>query len=96
MRRSLKMKVLVVLVMILIMTAISTMANAADANYSVGMSLTSSSKLKAGDTVRIEVNLTSINAGDGIDTITAAINYDANVFEDITTADMTASNDWTP
>lgn len=97
MKRNLKTKTLIVMIiMIMMMATVCTIVNAAELNYSVGMSLTSSSKLKAGDTVTIKVNLTSINAGEGIDTITAAINYDANVFEDITTADLTASNDWTP
>ena len=96
MRKNLKMKAFIVIAMIIMMITISTIVNAAETNYSVGMSLTSSSKLKAGDTVTIKVNLTSINAGEGIDTLTAAINYDANVFEDITSSDLTASNDWTP
>lgn len=96
MRKNLKIKACIVMAMIIMMIAISTIVNAAETNYSVGMSLTSSSKLKEGDTVTIKVNLTSINAGEGIDTITAAINYDANVFEDITSSDLTASNDWTP
>lgn len=96
MRKNLKMKAFIVIAMIVMMITISTIVNAADVNYSVGMSLTSSSKLKAGDTVTIKVNLTSIDAGNGIDAIEATINYDANVFEDITSADITASNDWTP
>lgn len=95
MKRKSKIKILIVFI-ILMMTTISTIVNAAEENYSVGMSLTSSSKLKAGDTVTVQVKLTNINAGEGIDTITAAINYDSNVFEDITSADLTASNEWTP
>ena len=42
------------------------------------------------------MNLTSINAGEGIDTITASINYDSNVFEDLASSNLTASNEWTP
>lgn len=74
-----------------------TIVNAADTtNYSVGMSLTSNSKLKAGDTVTVSINLTSINAGDGIDTITAKLNYDKNVLEQITVSNFSANNAWTP
>lgn len=96
MKQSKTIKTIIAIAVIIMMITVSTIVNAAETNYSVGMSLTSSSKLKAGDTVTINVNLTSINAGEGIDTITASINYDSNVFEDLASSDLTANNEWTP
>ena len=71
---------------------ISTISNAA----SVGMTLSSNSKLKAGDTVTVTMSLGNIDAGNGIDTITAELNYDKNVFETVETSNLIASNSWTP
>lgn len=85
---------IVVFIAIMILT-VSTVVNAETGeNYSVRMSLTSNSKLNAGDTVTVSVNLTSVNAGNGIDTITAELNYDTNVFEEISSSNFTASNGW--
>lgn len=95
MKNNLKVKSLMTIIIIAIMLTISTIANASTGD-SVGMSLTSSSKLKAGDTVTVNVNLTSINAGNGIDTITAELAYDTSVFETLSSSSFTASNDWTP
>lgn len=81
----------VVFIMALILT-ISTIVNA----YSVGMTLTSNSKLKAGETVTVTVNLGTVDAGNGIDTITGELNYDKNVFETLASSNFTASNEWTP
>lgn len=95
MKSNFKMKSLMAIVIIAIMLTISTIANASTGD-SVGMSLTSGSKLKEGDTVTVNVNLTSINAGNGIDTITAELAYDTSVFETLSSSSFTASNDWTP
>ncbi len=83
--------VTVVFIMTLILT-ISTIVNA----YSVGMTLTSNSKLKAGDTVTVTVNLGTVDAGNGIDTITGELNYDKNVFETLASSNFASSNEWTP
>lgn len=95
MKSNSKMKSLMMIAIIAIMLTISTIANASTGD-SVGMSLTSNSKLKEGDTVTVNVNLTSINAGNGIDTITGELSYDTNVFETLSTSSFTASNEWTP
>ena len=60
------------------------------------MTLSSNSKLKAGDTVTVTMSLGNIDAGNGIDTITAELNYDKNVFETVETSNLIASNSWTP
>ena len=42
------------------------------------------------------MSLGNIDAGNGIDTITAELNYDKNVFETLETSSFVASNSWTP
>lgn len=96
MKKNLKMKSIITIIIMGVMIVASTIAYAADETYSVGMALKSDSKLKEGDTVTVNINLTSIKAGDGVDTISAEINYDEKVFEAITTADFTSSTGWTP
>lgn len=91
-----KLRTKVFISLIILINLISTIAFAAESKYSVGMSLTSNSKLKEGETVIITVNLTNINAGEGIDSIKAKINYDKNVFEEITVSNFTSANSWNP
>lgn len=95
MTNSLKLKTLLTVVMIIMVISVATIVSAVD-NYSVGVSLTSNAKLKEGETINVSVNLTSVNAGDGIDTITAELEYDKNVLEPITAANFAGSNSWTP
>ena len=83
----------ILLIMVMLVTALSVTVKA-DNNYSVGMALTSNSKLKAGATITVSVNLTSINTGNGIDGIEAGLEYDKNVFEEITDSSLKSSNDW--
>lgn len=96
MKTNLKNKVLITLLAIVLLLSATTSVFAAETNYSVGMSLASSSKLKEGDTVTVKVNLAAINAGEGIDTIVAQLNYDEDVFEALTSSNLTAGTDWTP
>lgn len=87
-----KLKTLLTVSIMALIVVISTISNAA----SVGMTLSSNSKLKAGDTVTVTMSLGNIDAGNGIDTITAELNYDKNVFETLETSSFVASNSWTP
>ena len=87
-----KLKTLLTISIMALIVVISTISNAA----SVGMTLSSNSKLKAGDTVTVTMSLGNIDAGNGIDTITAELNYDKNVFETVETSNLIASNSWTP
>lgn len=87
-----KLKTLLTVSIMALIVVISTISSAA----SVGMTLSSNSKLKAGDTVTVTMNLGNIDAGNGIDTITAELNYDKNVFETVETSNLIASNSWTP
>lgn len=87
-----KLKTLLTVSIMALIVVISTISNAA----SVGMTLSSNSKLKVGDTVTVTMSLGNIDAGNGIDTITAELNYDKNVFETVETSNLIASNSWTP
>ena len=87
-----KLKTLITVSIMALIVVISTISNAA----SVGMLLSSNSKLKAGDTVTVTMSLGNIDAGNGIDTITAELNYNKNVFETVETSNLIASNSWTP
>ena len=87
-----KLKTLLTVSIMALIVVISTISNAA----SVGMTLSSNSKLKAGDTVTVTMSLGNIDAGNGIDTITAELNYDKNVFETVETSNLIARNSWTP
>ena len=97
MKKTLRIKSYFALTIATVIILMFTMVNAAtDNNYSVGISLTSNSKLKEGDTVTVNVNLTSVNAGNGIDTIAASIDYDTNVFEVLSTSNLSMTNEWAP
>lgn len=62
--------------------------------YSVFISLKSNSTLKEGQIVNVNVDLSSINAGNGIDVIVARLNYDTNVFEVLTSRDLKSNTGW--
>lgn len=51
--------------------------------------------LKPGDTVEINLNLSDIDAGDlGINTLEAVLEYDSDVFEEVTQSSLTSLNNW--
>lgn len=94
--KELKIKSLITICIIAMIVIMNTVVLAADTNYSAGILLTSNSKLKEGETVTINVNLSDVNAGAGIDALTAEIEYDTNVFEELSTSSFTSSTNWTP
>lgn len=92
-----KIKSLIAIAIIAMIVVMNTAALAADTNYSAGISLTSNSKLKEGETITVNVNLTSVNAGAGINALTVdAVEYDTNVFEELSTSSFTSSTNWSP
>ena len=88
-------KTIIAILTIIMLIAINTIALAAS-SYSANVSLTSDSKLKEGDTVTINVNLTSVNAGNSVPALTAQIDYDTSVFETLTASDLKSTTGWTP
>lgn len=79
-------------ILMVVMLALGTTVLAAD--NSVSVSLTSNSKLQENSTVVINVNLTNVNAGEGINGLIASLNYDKNVFETVKSSDITSSTQW--
>lgn len=88
-------KAIIAILTIIMLITINTIALAAS-SYSANVSLTSDSKLKEGDTVTINVNLTSVNAGNSVPALTAQIDYDTSVFETLTASDLKSTTGWTP
>lgn len=79
-----------VITLAIIMLVVLSGAKIVNADESVGMSLTSSSKLKAGETVTVSVNYTQSVTG-GIGSIMGTLNYDSDVLEYVSVA---AAGDW--
>lgn len=90
MNRTKKMKILLLILVISIMVCLSGTVNAA----TVKMTLTSDSQLVAGDTVVVNLKISEINAGDGIDAIAGTLDYDKNVFEEVTEDSFEGKNKW--
>lgn len=81
--------------MLIILTIILTFTGISHAAGSVTMQLTSSSKLEAGQTVEVTLAITNIDAGEGIDTVTAQLDYSKEVFEPITgKKSLEGDGDW--
>lgn len=95
MKRNIKNILFVIMIMLVMILTLSINVKAAnEKGYTVSMSMTSDSKLVEGDTVLVNVKLTNINAGKGIDTLTAQIDYDTNVFETLTSSDFASNTSW--
>ncbi len=83
-------KIVIMLMIVLVLISYVGVVNAA----SVGMTLNSSSKLKVGDNVEVTLKISNITAGEGIDAIVATLNYDKNVFEEVSQNNFTGMNQW--
>lgn len=96
MKKQLNAKSLIAILIIAMIVIANTVVLAADTDYTAGVALTSNSELKEGEIVNINLSVTNINAGAGIDTITAAIEYDKNVFETLSTTSFISNTSWIP
>lgn len=76
--------VIIIFAIILSIASFVNAENSLDNIYSVKMDLSSESKLEAGKEVDVKLSIAEINAGEGISTITGYIEYDKNIFENIT------------
>lgn len=83
-------KIVTILMIVFIAISYASVVNAA----TVSMTLNSSSKLKAGDTIEVTLKIGNISAGDGIDAIVASLDYDKNVFEQVTQNNFVGLNQW--
>lgn len=87
-------KFLITLASIIIMLFLLGTFSLATEEYSVFVSLTSNSSLKENEIVNVNVNLSNINAGNGIDVIVAKLNYDKNIFETPKSSDFNSNTGW--
>ena len=78
---------------IILLVSILTITGIVNA-FSVSMKLESSSKLKVGDIVEVTLKISSIDAGNGIDTIIGTLEYDNNVFDEVTQESFVGINGW--
>ena len=84
------LKILLSVVLLIVILGITGIVNA----FSVRLKLESSSKLKVGDIVEVTLKISNIDAGNGIDAISATIEYDKNVFDEVTQESFVGINSW--
>ena len=84
------------LVMILVITLMAAAVSAA--NYSFTVSMTANnSRVAAGSEVLITVKLSNLDVGDtGINSFSAYLSYDTDVFETLTDSSIDGCNGWVP
>lgn len=82
----------VLLVTIFLIGIFTVTVNADSFKFNVKANQTS---LKPGDTVEINMNISDIDAGDlGINTLEAILEYDSNVFEEVSQSNFSSKNNW--
>ena len=88
-------KFLITILFIIIMLLGASTSSLANYEYSVSMALTSNStNIKEGEVITVNVNLTNVNAGNGIDALCAKLNYDTNVFEILSPSNFSSNTNW--
>lgn len=83
-------KVFAILLILVGLISCTTLVNA----YSATASLGSSSTLKAGETITVNINLGSLDVGSGIDAMVATLDFDENVLEPITQDNISGKDGW--
>lgn len=81
---------------VLVLIALISMATLSFAAGSANVTLASDSKLEEGSTVTINFNLTALQAGTGVNSLTADFDYDTDVFEEVTHTSFSSTTGWTP
>lgn len=90
MKRILKNKVFLALLLLIITLSFTQKVNA----FSTTMSLATTSELKPGSVVEVTLKILNIDAGDGIDAVVATLDYDRNIFDEVTEDNIEALNKW--
>ena len=84
------------LIMMLIITLLSVTATAATYSFTVSMTA-NNSRVTAGSEVLITVKLSNLNVGEnGINSFSAYLSYDTNVFETLTDSSVDGISGWVP
>lgn len=89
-----KVNSIIAILAIVMLILANSVVFAADANYKVGITLTSDSKLKEGETVVVNVNLSNVAGGDGVSGIGGSLVYDKNVFEAVSSNNAIKSDNF--
>lgn len=83
-------KLLIITILLLLLLPVTVKADSFNLNVTANKT-----SLKPGDTVEINLNLSNINAGElGINTLEAVLEYDSNVFEEVTQSSFSSLNNW--
>ena len=90
MKTILKNKIFLILMLLVVMMSYTQIVNA----FSTTMSLTTTSQIKPGGVVEVTLKITNIDAGDGIDAVVATVEYDKNIFDEITEDNIETLNKW--
>lgn len=90
MKTILKSKIFLILMLLVVMLSYTQIVNA----FSTTMSLTTTSQIKPGGVVEVTLKITNIDAGDGIDAVVATVEYDKNIFDEITEDNIETLNKW--
>lgn len=85
------MKKRIILLTVLLVCFLTATAYAS--SYTVAISAKSSTSVNLGETVNVTVSLKNID-GEGIGAIVGKIEYDQNIFEKVTSADVKACSGW--
>ena len=90
--------IVILLLMVLFTSILSVNAFAADSNYSYVVSMTANNtKVAPGNEVSITVKVSNLNVGDdGINSFSAYLAYDTNVFEPLTESSVDGLDGWKP
>ena len=88
-----KKKISLLIALILFVACLTGVVNAE--TFTVKMSLTSDSYLVPGDIVVVDLKVSEINAGDGINAMSGTLEYDKNVFDEVTQNNYEGKNEWT-
>ena len=84
------------LIMVLIITLLSSIVMAATYSFTVSMTA-NNSKVASGNEVLITVKLSNLNVGEnGINSFSAYLSYDTDVFETLTDSSVDGVNGWVP
>lgn len=90
MKNILKNKLTLATILMICILSFASIVNA----FSVTMNLTTTSKLKPGEVVEVVLNVSSIDAGEGINSIEATLEYDKNIFDEVTEDNLVGINKW--
>ena len=92
------LKVIILLVVVITSILSVNVFAETNSNYSLNVTMTANnSKIEAGGSVLITVKLSNINFGEnGINNFTAKLEYDNDVFEQLTESSIDGENEWKP